>query len=268
MGTCLHLLGFVLATVAIQALKTAATAALIFPLIVLAVPILDTSSVIAKRLKYGAASTEPTPWHPYHWGFRNIGFTHAAAIYFYIWGSLSRGGALATRFVPFRSRGEWHLWPTVLVATIALLVAATSPHVVYVLEILSSPVARARAGRRQADEPDQEQRLKSATPRDYLRGRGSHGRSSPAAGALRATRPSHPRGFRLREAARLPRPGGDRDLAHDRGDALAASRAIVSSCAVRTSTERFAGPDAHDVHDRRRLVAGVPPDVGRPARRR
>ena len=47
------LLGFLLATVAIQgALKTAATVALLFPLLVLAVPLLDTSFVIAKRLKY------------------------------------------------------------------------------------------------------------------------------------------------------------------------------------------------------------------------
>ena len=43
-----------LAAVAIQgSLKTAATVALFFPLFALAVPILDTSFVIAKRLKYG-----------------------------------------------------------------------------------------------------------------------------------------------------------------------------------------------------------------------
>ena len=136
--------------------------ALIFPLIVLAVPILDTSFVIAKRLKYGRPLTEPTPWHLYH-RFRNIGFTQRrAAIYFYIWGLALAGGALATRFVPFRSRGEWHLWPTVLVATIALLVLATSLYMVYVLEILKLRRLRAWASRRQADEPDQEQRLKSA----------------------------------------------------------------------------------------------------------
>src|SRR5207302_4096373 len=47
------LLGFVLATVAVQGLlKTAATVALAFPLLVLAVPILDTGFVIARRLKY------------------------------------------------------------------------------------------------------------------------------------------------------------------------------------------------------------------------
>src|SRR5205823_162114 len=45
------LLGFVLATVSVQGLlKTAATVALFFPLIVLAVPIVDTTFVVARRL--------------------------------------------------------------------------------------------------------------------------------------------------------------------------------------------------------------------------
>jgi UDP-GlcNAc:undecaprenyl-phosphate GlcNAc-1-phosphate transferase len=158
-----HLLGFVLATVAIQgSLKTAATVALVFPLIVLAVPLLDTSFVIAKRLKYGRPLTEPTPWHLYH-RFRNIGFTQRrAAIYFYVWGLVLAGAALATRFVPFREGGEWHLWPTVLVVGIGLLALATSLYMVIVLEILKLGRLRAWAGRRQAAEQDSEQRLKSA----------------------------------------------------------------------------------------------------------
>jgi UDP-GlcNAc:undecaprenyl-phosphate GlcNAc-1-phosphate transferase len=155
-----HLLGFTLAAVAIQgSLKTAATVALIFPLIVLAVPLLDTSFVIAKRLKYGRPLTEPTPWHLYH-RFRNIGFTQRrAAIYFYVWGGVLAGGALATRFVPFREHGEWHLWPTVLVAGIGLLVLATSLYMVIVLEILKFGRIRAWAGRRQAAEPDSAERV-------------------------------------------------------------------------------------------------------------
>jgi UDP-GlcNAc:undecaprenyl-phosphate GlcNAc-1-phosphate transferase len=157
-----HLLGFILATVAIQgALKTAATVALIFPLIVLAVPLLDTSFVIAKRLKYGRPLTEPTPWHLYH-RFRNIGFTQRrAAIYFYVWGLVLAGAALATRFVPFREHGEWHLWPTVLVSVIGVVALATSLYMVIVLEILKLRRLRAWAGRRTA-EADEERRLKSA----------------------------------------------------------------------------------------------------------
>ena len=54
-------LGFLLATMAVQGvLKTAATIALVAPLLVLAVPILDTSFVVLKRLKYGRAPAAPT----------------------------------------------------------------------------------------------------------------------------------------------------------------------------------------------------------------
>src|SRR6476646_2473422 len=48
------LLGYVLAAVSVQGLlKTAATVALFFPLLVLAVPIVDTTFVVVRRLKHG-----------------------------------------------------------------------------------------------------------------------------------------------------------------------------------------------------------------------
>jgi UDP-GlcNAc:undecaprenyl-phosphate GlcNAc-1-phosphate transferase len=157
-----HLLGFILAAVAIQgALKTAATVALLFPLLILAVPILDTSFVIAKRLKYGRPLHEPTPWHLYH-RFRNIGFSQTrAALYFYVWGLVLAGGALATRFVPFRAHGQWHLWPTVAVVGIALIVVATSLYMVILLEILKFSRVRTWVDQRRAGE-DEERTLKSA----------------------------------------------------------------------------------------------------------
>ena len=158
-----HLLGFILAAVAIQgALKTAATVALLFPLLILAVPILDTSFVIAKRLKYGRPLHEPTPWHLYH-RFRNIGFSQTrAALYFYVWGLVLAGGALATRFVPFRAHGEWHLWPTVAVVAIALIVIATSLYMVILLEILKFSRVRTWVDQRRTGEDDEERTLKSA----------------------------------------------------------------------------------------------------------
>ncbi len=56
------LLGFSLAAVSVEGLlKTAATVALFFPLLVLAVPILDTGFVVAKRLKYRQPITAPRP---------------------------------------------------------------------------------------------------------------------------------------------------------------------------------------------------------------
>ena len=48
------LLGYALATIAIQGLlKTASTVVLFFPLVMLAIPILDTTFVLARRLKHG-----------------------------------------------------------------------------------------------------------------------------------------------------------------------------------------------------------------------
>jgi UDP-GlcNAc:undecaprenyl-phosphate/decaprenyl-phosphate GlcNAc-1-phosphate transferase len=157
-----HLLGFVLAAVAIQgALKTAATVALFFPLLALAVPILDTSFVIAKRLKYGRRLTEPTPWHLYH-RFRNIGFSQPrAALYFYVWGVVLAVAALATRFVPFREGGQWHLWPTVLAAAIGVIAVAASVYMVYLLEILK--LRRVRAWAEQRREAKDERELRSAS---------------------------------------------------------------------------------------------------------
>jgi UDP-GlcNAc:undecaprenyl-phosphate GlcNAc-1-phosphate transferase len=155
-----QLLGFTLAAVAVEGtLKTAATVALIFPLLALAVPILDTSFVIAKRLKYGRPLHEPTPWHLYH-RFRNIGFSQRrAAMYFYLWGTILAGAALATRFVPFREGGEWHLWPTVAVSAIAIVAFAASLYMIVVLEILKLRRVRAWAERRREARSEQSKAL-------------------------------------------------------------------------------------------------------------
>jgi UDP-GlcNAc:undecaprenyl-phosphate GlcNAc-1-phosphate transferase len=131
------LLGFTLATVSIQGLlKTAATVGLLFPLIALAVPILDTSFVVAKRLKYGQPVYRADAWHLHH-RFANIGFSQRRAVlYLWAWCSILAGAALATRFVPFRAHGHWNLWPTVLVAGIGLVAVAASVYIVVLLEIL------------------------------------------------------------------------------------------------------------------------------------
>ena len=56
------LLGFMLAAVSVQGLlKTAALATLVLPLLVLAIPVLDTSFVVAKRLSTASRSTSRTP---------------------------------------------------------------------------------------------------------------------------------------------------------------------------------------------------------------
>jgi UDP-GlcNAc:undecaprenyl-phosphate GlcNAc-1-phosphate transferase len=138
------LLGFVLATVAVQGLlKTAATVALFFPLLILAIPIVDTSFVVAKRLRYGQPIVAADRWHLHH-RFLEVGFSQRrATLTLYGWCAILAAAALATRFVPFREGGEWHLWPTVGVALIGAAAAAASLYVVVVLEILKLNRVRA-----------------------------------------------------------------------------------------------------------------------------
>ena len=145
------LLGFVLAAVSIQGLlKTAATVALFFPLLVLAIPIVDTSFVVAKRLKYRQPLYTADRTHLHH-RFVNIGFSQRrAALYMYGWCAMLAGAALATRFIPFRAHGEWHLWPTLAVAGIGLVALATSVYIVYLLEIVKLANPRIRRREQQA----------------------------------------------------------------------------------------------------------------------
>jgi UDP-GlcNAc:undecaprenyl-phosphate/decaprenyl-phosphate GlcNAc-1-phosphate transferase len=141
------LLGFLLATIAIQGLlKTAATVALFFPLFVLAVPILDTSFVIARRLRHGQKLYAPDQAHLHH-RFLRRGFSQRRAVVtMYAWCLALAAAALATRFIPFREGGEWHLWPSLLAGAIGLAAATFSIYVVYVLEIvkLANPYLRRR----------------------------------------------------------------------------------------------------------------------------
>ena len=88
-----NLLGYLLATVAVLgALKTNAVVALFFPLIVLAVPILDGGFVIAKRLKYRRPVYSADRWH-FHHRMANIGFSQRRTlVYLYGW-VVGPGGA-------------------------------------------------------------------------------------------------------------------------------------------------------------------------------
>jgi UDP-GlcNAc:undecaprenyl-phosphate/decaprenyl-phosphate GlcNAc-1-phosphate transferase len=151
------LLGFSLATVAVEGLlKTAATVALFFPLLVLAVPILDTGFVVARRLKYRQPITSRDMAHLHH-RFVNIGFSQPrAVVYIYFWVATLAAAALGTRFIPFRDDGRWHLWPTVGAAAIGLLAVAASVYMVYLLEIVK--LANPRIRRRNREGAEQERR--------------------------------------------------------------------------------------------------------------
>src|SRR3954447_1719345 len=108
------LLGFVLAAISVQGLlKTAATVALFFPLLVLAVPIIDTSFVVAKRLKYGRP-VYTARWSHLPHRFMNIGFLQRrAAVTMWAWCAVLSGAALALRFLRPHAHGVWHTGPTI-----------------------------------------------------------------------------------------------------------------------------------------------------------
>jgi UDP-GlcNAc:undecaprenyl-phosphate GlcNAc-1-phosphate transferase len=155
------LLGFTLATVSVQGLlKTAATVALFFPLLTLAIPILDTSFVVARRLKHGEKVYVPDQAHFHHRFLRRGYSQRRAVVYLWAWCAVLAGAALATRFVPFREGGEWHLWPTVAVAVIATVAIGASLYIIAVLEILKLRRVRSWAERRR--EAKQDRLLKSA----------------------------------------------------------------------------------------------------------
>src|SRR5262249_57281659 len=80
------LLGFILASVAVQGLlKTAALATLVLPLLVLAVPLLDTSFVVARRIKHGQPVYMADRQHLHH-RFESIGFSQRrSVVYLYAW---------------------------------------------------------------------------------------------------------------------------------------------------------------------------------------
>jgi UDP-GlcNAc:undecaprenyl-phosphate/decaprenyl-phosphate GlcNAc-1-phosphate transferase len=141
------LLGFLLATLAIEGLvKTAALATLVLPLLVLAIPIVDTSFVFAKRLKYRQPLYEADRAHLHH-RFMDIGFSQKrAVVYMYAWCGILAAAALATRFLPPRPRGDWDLSNTLLAGGMALLALVASVYIAYLLEIikLASPRIRRR----------------------------------------------------------------------------------------------------------------------------
>ena len=83
------------------ALKTNAVVALFLPLIILAVPILDTGFVVAKRLKYRQPIYKADRWH-FHHRMADIGFSQRRTLaYLYGWTAVMAALALALRFVPY-----------------------------------------------------------------------------------------------------------------------------------------------------------------------
>src|ERR671927_347994 len=133
-----NLLGYLLGTIVVQgALKTNDVVALAFPLVILAVPILDSSFVIAKRIKYGKPIYTADKWH-FHHRFANIGFSaRRTALYLYGWTLTLALLALALRFVPYSDdHGNFNLGWSLVLAAFGIGALAASVYLVLVLEIL------------------------------------------------------------------------------------------------------------------------------------
>jgi UDP-GlcNAc:undecaprenyl-phosphate GlcNAc-1-phosphate transferase len=145
------MLGFLLATLSIEGLvKTAALATLVLPLLVLAIPIVDTSFVFAKRLKYRQPLYEADRTHLHH-RFMNIGFSQKRAVaYMYVWCGILAAAALATRFLPPRPRGDWDISNALIAAGVALVALAASVYIAYLLEIIKLANPRIRRREEQA----------------------------------------------------------------------------------------------------------------------
>ena len=153
-----NLLGFLLATIAVQgSLKTSAALALALPLVVLAVPILDTSFVVAKRLKYRQPVWSADRWH-FHHRMANIGFDARRTLkYLYGWTGMLALLALALRFIPYNDdRGNWDPFWTIVIAVLLLGALVASVYVVEVLEILKLRRFRLRQRLRRAPAPAEE----------------------------------------------------------------------------------------------------------------
>ena len=146
-----NLLGLLLACVAIQGvLKTAAVVALFFPLVILAVPILDTAFVVAKRIKYRQPVHQADNEH-FHHRFSRIGFSQRRTVlYLYAWTISLAALALALRFVPYSDDdGTLNAGWAVVMALFFLVAVAASVYLVVVLEILKFKRFREREIRRQ-----------------------------------------------------------------------------------------------------------------------
>jgi UDP-GlcNAc:undecaprenyl-phosphate/decaprenyl-phosphate GlcNAc-1-phosphate transferase len=149
-----NLLGLLLGGVIVEgSLKTNALIALVVPLVILAVPFLDTGFVVAKRIKYRRPVYQGDSNH-FHHRFHRMGFSQRKTVlYLYAWSATMTGIAVALRFVPY-SEHNGHLnagWAAVMGAMLLVGLAA-SVYLVFVLEILK--LRRLRAWQLRRDDPD------------------------------------------------------------------------------------------------------------------
>jgi UDP-GlcNAc:undecaprenyl-phosphate/decaprenyl-phosphate GlcNAc-1-phosphate transferase len=149
-----NLLGLLLGGVIVEgSLKTNALIALVVPLVILAVPFLDTGFVVAKRIKYRRPVYRGDSNH-FHHRFHRMGFSQRKTVlYLYAWSTMLTGIAVALRFVPYsESNGHLNLGWAAVMGGLLLAALAASVYLVYVLEILK--LRRLRAWQLRRDDPE------------------------------------------------------------------------------------------------------------------
>lgn len=173
-------LGFLLALIAVEGvLKTAATIALAGPLLVLAVPILDTSFVVLKRLKYRRPPWSADHNHFYH-RFLRIGFSQRrTAAYLHVWAIMLSAYAILVRFLPPRPQGQWDAENVLLLSVLGVIVLAASAWMAYTLEILKARhlealglgrLVRAEMGHEDVGPPEREDERQDTVERTVTAG--------------------------------------------------------------------------------------------------
>jgi UDP-GlcNAc:undecaprenyl-phosphate GlcNAc-1-phosphate transferase len=168
-----NLLGYLLGVAAvIGSLKTNAAVALAVPLLVLAVPFMDTGFVVAKRLKYNRAPWRADAEH-FHHRMARIGFSQVKTVtYLYAWTLMLAGVALALSFVPYKNHnttGHYHLGWSIVMGAILLLALIASVYLVYVLEIFKFKSLRA-IQLRKVDPHTSEEEIDASVERDIETG--------------------------------------------------------------------------------------------------
>ena len=149
-----NLLGLLLGAVIVEgSLKTNALIALVAPLVILAVPFLDTSFVVAKRIKYRRPVYRGDSNH-FHHRFHRMGFSQRKTVlYLYSWTITMTGLAVALRFIPYsESNGHLNTGWAILMGALLLVGLGASIYLIYVLEILK--LRRLRAWQLRKDDPD------------------------------------------------------------------------------------------------------------------
>jgi UDP-GlcNAc:undecaprenyl-phosphate/decaprenyl-phosphate GlcNAc-1-phosphate transferase len=167
-----NLLGYLLGVAAvIGSLKTNAVVALVVPLFILAVPFLDTSFVVAKRLKY-----RRKPWaadaNHFHHRMARIGFSERKTVaYLYAWSVLLAGVAVALRYIPYHHHNPayFRLGWTIAMVVIVLIALAASVYLIYVLEILKFK-SRRTTEMREADPSTSEDEIEKRVRHDVETG--------------------------------------------------------------------------------------------------